>query len=261
MTDKKKLAEALPEIAPGKDEIASYRRSSRVEAPKQSNFNGLLVFTIVVMAILMGFGGYTLFEVQKKLDLSNQLLDSVQRNSRDIESELSATGSDIEKTFQLMKAQQSTNVSEIDKLWAIAFRQNRPKILELEKAILAANTANQKLETQLAQQSVTVQQTTAQFQALVTDIARVRQNLTDDNEDMTTQVSLVRSQVQDQADFVEANKRNLATLQNRVKTTEEAIDVIDKYRAQINKRLVDLKAMVQSTDTAPAPAPTAAAPL
>ena len=67
------------------------------------------------MAILMGFGGYTLFEVQKKLDLSNQLLDNVQRNSRDIESELSATGNDIEKTFQLMKVQQSTNISENDK--------------------------------------------------------------------------------------------------------------------------------------------------
>ena len=56
MTDDKKTIEALPEIAPGKEDIASFRRSSRIEAPKQSKFNGLLVFTIVVMAILMGFG-------------------------------------------------------------------------------------------------------------------------------------------------------------------------------------------------------------
>lgn len=255
MTDKKKSLEALPEIAPGKDDIASYRRSSRVEAPKQSNFNGLLVFTIVVMAILMGFGGYTLFEVQKKLDLSNQLLDNVQRNSRDIESELNATGSDVEKTFQLMKAQQGTNVTEIDKLWAVAYRQNRPKIQELEKAILAANKANKRLEAKLVQQTATVQQTTSQFEVLVSDIAKVRQNLTDDNEDMTTQVSLVRSQVQDQADYVESNKRNLATLQNRVKTTEKAIEVIDKYRAQVNKRLVDLQTMIQSTDAGTTIAP------
>ena len=255
MIDKKKSLEALPEITPGKDEIASYRRSSRVEAPKQSNFNGLLVFTIVVMAILMGFGGYTLFEVQKKLDLSNQLLDNVQRNSRDIESELNATGSDVEKTFQLMEAQQGANVTEIDKLWAVAYRQNRPKILELEKAILAATKANKKLEAKLVQQGVTFQQTTGQFDLLVADVDRVRQNLTDDNEDMTTQVSLVRSQVQDQADYVEANKRNLATLQNRVKTTEEAIDVIDKYRAQVNKRLVNLKTMVQSTDAGTSTSP------
>ena len=147
-----------------------------------------------------------------------------------------------------MKAQQGTNVSEIDKLWAVAYRQNRPKIQELEKALQAANNANKKLEGQLARQSTTITQTTAQFDELVADIVRVRQTLTDDNEDMTTQVSLVRGQVQDQADLVEANKRNLASLQNRVKTTEEAIDVIDKYRAQVNKRLVDLQAMIQSSE-------------
>ena len=83
------------------------------------------------------------------------------------------------------------------------------------------------------------------------DIARVRQTLTDDSEDMTTQFSLVRGQVQDQADLVEANKRNLASIQNRVKITEEAIEVIDKYRAQVNKRLVDLQAMIQRVEPIP----------
>jgi chromosome segregation ATPase len=85
----------------------------------------------------------------------------------------------------------------------------------------------------------------------VADIARVRQTLTDDSEDMTTQFSLVRGQVQDQADLVEANKRNLASIQNRVKITEEAIEVIDKYRAQVNKRLVDLQAMIQRVEPIP----------
>jgi hypothetical protein len=68
---------------------------------------------------------------------------------------------------------------------------------------------------------------------------------------MTTQFSLVRGQVQDQADLVEANKRNLASIQNRVKITEEAIEVIDKYRAQVNKRLVDLQAMIQRVEPIP----------
>ena len=255
MTDDKKTIEALPEIAPAKEDIASFRRSSRIEAPKQSKFNGLLVFTIVVMAILMGFGGYTLFEVQKKLDLSNQLLDNVQRNSRDIESELSATGNDIEKTFQLMKAQQSTNISEIDKLWGVAYRQNRPKILALEKTLQNADSTNKELKRQLARQSASIATATAksaaQIDKLVANIARVRQTLTDDSEDMTTQFSLVRGQVQDQADLVEANKRNLASIQNRVKITEEAIEVIDKYRAQVNKRLVDLQAMIQRVEPIP----------
>ena len=108
---------------------------------------------------------------------------------------------------------------------------------------------------QLARQSASIATATAksaaQIDKLVADIARVRQTLTDDSEDMTTQFSLVRGQVQDQADLVEANKRNLASIQNRVKITEEAIEVIDKYRAQVNKRLVDLQAMIQRVEPIP----------
>ena len=55
----------IPSIKPAQDEVASYRRSGRSEAPKQSNFNGLLVFVIVLMAIMMGVGGYTIFELQE----------------------------------------------------------------------------------------------------------------------------------------------------------------------------------------------------
>ena len=137
----------------------------------------------------------------------------------------------------------------------MAYRQNRPKILELEKALQNANSTNKELKRQLARQSTSIATATAKSAAeidkLVADIARVRQTLTDDSEDMTTQFSLVRGQVQDQADLVEANKRNLASIQNRVKITEEAIEVIDKYRAQVNKRLVDLQAMIQRVEPIP----------
>ena len=137
----------------------------------------------------------------------------------------------------------------------MAYRQNRPKILELEKTLQNANSTNKELKRQLARQSTSIATATAksaaQIDKLVADIARVRQTLTDDSEDMTTQFSLVRGQVQDQADLVEANKRNLASIQNRVKITEEAIEVIDKYRAQVNKRLVDLQAMIQRVEPIP----------
>ena len=37
-------------IRPDHDEVAAYRRGGRAEAPKQSNFNGILVFSLIVMA-------------------------------------------------------------------------------------------------------------------------------------------------------------------------------------------------------------------
>ncbi|MBD3646743.1 MAG: hypothetical protein HUJ31_04660, partial [Pseudomonadales bacterium] len=53
MSDKSDKDDLIPSIAPAQDEVASYRRSGRSEAPRQVNFNGMLVFVIVVLAIFM----------------------------------------------------------------------------------------------------------------------------------------------------------------------------------------------------------------
>ena len=98
------MNEPIPSIKPDQDEVASYRSSGRSSAPKQSNFNGLLVFVILLMAIIMGIGGYTLFEVQNKLDRSNQLLAQGQKNIAELDSQLAATGTDVSKTLQDLKA-------------------------------------------------------------------------------------------------------------------------------------------------------------
>ncbi|MDA0977075.1 MAG: hypothetical protein O3B72_00815, partial [Proteobacteria bacterium] len=82
----------IPSIKPAQDEVASYRRGGQTKAPKQSNFNGMLVFVIVLMAIMMGIGGYTLYEVQLKLERSNELLAEGQENVRMLEARLAATG-------------------------------------------------------------------------------------------------------------------------------------------------------------------------
>jgi len=132
MVDNQRDLDLIPEIAPAKDEVASYRRSVRSDVPKQSNFNGILVFALVLMAIMMGIGGFTLYEVQQKLDQSNRLLAEGQTSIRDLNDRLAATGTDVSKTLQVMQAQQTSNVGEIDKLWAVAYRQNRPRIQTIE---------------------------------------------------------------------------------------------------------------------------------
>ena len=75
--------ETIPSIKPDQVDVASYRRNARTDPPKQSNFNGFLVFVIALMAIIMGVGGFALYEVQQSLALSNKLLDQGQNNIRD----------------------------------------------------------------------------------------------------------------------------------------------------------------------------------
>ncbi|MEK9871474.1 MAG: hypothetical protein VW831_17255 [Gammaproteobacteria bacterium] len=239
--------ESIPSIKPEQDEVASYRSSGRSAAPKQSNFNGLLVFVIVLMAIMMGFGGYTLFEVQKKLDQSNELLAQGQENIRELDSRLAATGTDVSKTLQDLKEQVSTNFSEIDKLWAVSYRQNRPDIQKNVRAITALeDNLGKKVETM----DQSAKQMSSQYQSTLSEISSLREGLLRDNEELITEIALLRGQVQDQAVAQEAIRRNISSLTQQVKETDEAIAAIDRHRLQLTQKLAQLQALIQTPSPA-----------
>ncbi|MDZ7686915.1 MAG: hypothetical protein U5O39_19820 [Gammaproteobacteria bacterium] len=237
---------AIPAITPAQDEVASYRRSGRSDGPKQSNFNGLLVFVIVLLCIMMGIGGYALWEVQQRLQESTQILTQARRNVEDLERRLSASGDQTSKAFQDLEEQVSTNFSEIDKLWGVSYRNNRPNI---EKNTESIETIQQQLDRDLKQISQRMTQVDQSVEEFTKTMAELRSNLRADNEEMMTQVSLVRGQMQDHADALENNKRSIDALERKMESAQEAIDVIDKYRQRLNQQLLDLRAQVQSSSS------------
>ena len=241
MSDQK---ENIPSIKPAQDEVASYRRSGRSEAPKQSNFNGLLVFVIVLMAIMMGIGGYTLFEVQEKLERSNQLLEQGQENIRQLDSRLAATGTDVSKTLRDLKAQMNTNFTEIDKLWAVSHRQNKP---DIQKNVRAIAGLKRDLGAKISSMSVLVKKMSSQYQAILTELSGLREGIRQDNEELITEIALLRGQVQDQAVVQGATKRNLNSLDGQMKEMQAAIDSIDAHRRQISQKLNELENNIQAS--------------
>lgn len=239
MVDNQRDLDLIPEIAPAKDEVASYRRSVRSDVPKQSNFNGILVFALVLMAIMMGIGGFTLYEVQQKLDQSNQLLAEGQTSIRDLNDRLAATGTDVSKTLQVMQAQQTSNVGEIDKLWAVAYRQNRPRIQTIEETLTKLTAMDKKLDSQIANQVSSVNKINERFE-------KFSKQTTAEVEETTTSVALIRGQVQDQRLLLDGQRRSVQTLEKQMKDVEEAIAVIDRYRQQTNQRLVEIQRQLQA---------------
>ena len=235
MSDQK---ESIPSIKPAQDEVASYRRSGRFEAPKQSNFNGLLVFVIVLMAIMMGIGGYTLYEVQQRLASSNELLEQGQENTRQLESRLAATGTDVSKTLLDLKAQVNTNFTEIDKLWAVSHRQNKP---DIQKNVRAIAGLKSDLGEKINAMNATVKKMSSQYQATLHELSGLREGLHQDNEELITGIALLRGQVQDQAVAQGATKRNLNSLDQQVQELQAAIDSIDAHRRQISQKLNELE--------------------
>ena len=241
MSDQK---ENIPSIKPAQDEVASYRRSGRSEAPKQSNFNGLLVFVIVLMAIMMGIGGYILYEVQERLERSNQLLEQGQENIRQLDSRLAATGTDVSKTLQDLKAQMNTNFTEIDKLWAVSHRQNKP---DIQKNVRAIAGLKRDQGAKINSMSVLVKKMSSQYQAILDELSGLREGLRQDNEELITEIALLRGRVQDQTVVQGATKRNLNSLDREMKEMQAAIDSIDAHRRQISQKLNELQNNIQAS--------------
>ena len=236
------MNDTIPSIKPDQDEVASYRSSARSAAPRQSNFNGLLVFVIVLMAIIMGIGGYTLFEVQKKLDRSNALLAQGQMNIAELDSRLAATGTDVSQTLQDLKDQVGTNFSEIDKLWAVSYRQNKP---DIQKNVRSIKTLKDDLGQSVTNMAGSVDEMSRQYKELVDEYSGLRDGLLQDNQEFITEIALLRSQVQDQAVVQEANQRALNTVSRQLNEVNEAISSIDQHRQQLAQKLSQQQTQIQ----------------
>ena len=252
MTDDNKNLDDLPSITPDAEDVSSYRRGSRTEAPKQSNFNGILMFVIVIMVLVMGFGGYVLFQVQNKLDEANAQLVQSGASIDELESRLAATGSDVSKTFETMQVQSNKNVSEIDKLWAVAYRQNRPKI---DQVALDLETAITGFKAELDPIAGAVSGVGDQFDALNKEMIGLKQLVTMDTEDRATELALIRQQLQDQTDTLETLRRELGVVKKQLSEAKEDIRSNLEYRARHNGEHLEMKKQIQRLGDLPTTPP------
>ena len=233
--DDEQEAKHVPFVKPERDEVASFRRSDRSETPKQSNFIAVLFFVIALMVIVMAIGGYTLYQVQQQFARSNLLLEQAQGHIKQLDVQLAATGSDVSTTLQDINLQVAKNFSEIDKLWGVIHRQNTP---EIQKNTRALSALEQRYEQQLQEMTNSLATLANQNQ---TSLARLKALEANQNEELDTEIALLRGMTQDQAVIQEALTRNLNKLNQQMEQTLEAIEAIDHHRLQINQRLIELE--------------------
>jgi chromosome segregation ATPase len=245
MTDKPTAVDSFQSLKPAQDEVASYRRNqakaARRPPAKPGNFSGTLVFVIVLMAIMMGIGGYTLYEVQKKLEKSNLLLTKGQENFAELERRLNATGTDVSKTLESIGRRLDDNELEIRKLWDVANKRNKDWIQANQKAIESISSSLDKTVKGVDGVSKQMKAVAGRFEVLDKDMKKLQTTLSDENAELVTQITLVRGQVQDQAVELKGVARQLSLLSSRQKTNEEAIEAIDEHRRQLNMKISELQ--------------------
>ncbi len=245
MNERNQKPPRIPSIKPDRDEVAAFQNSRRSEAPKQSNFNGMLAFVIVLMAIMMGIGGFALYEVQLKLEQANALLAEGRRTDADFAVNLTATSSDVNKGLQVLKAQLDVNEDEIRKLWDVSNKRNRGWIKANEAALGKLSMSMVTVEKQARVMGPLVASLQARVDSLNESATQLRDSLANDSEEVTTQVALMRGQVQDAVDASVSNKRQIAILEKKLAGTVNDITAIDTYRLQVNRQLLELRGLVQ----------------
>ncbi|MCH2569537.1 MAG: hypothetical protein MKZ98_13415, partial [Pseudomonadales bacterium] len=171
----------IPTIAPHQDDVVQRQKASRPGVARQSSFNGLLVFVIVVMAIMMGIGGYTLWQVQQKLETANALLARGQENVKALDERLAATGTDVSKTLRKMQDEIKTNFSEIDKLWAVSYRTNRLDIATNKNDIGEQTRRVSLLDDQMAMLLNAVSDASVRISTVADDMVEIQQSLAEEN--------------------------------------------------------------------------------
>jgi len=233
----------LPSIKPDADEVSSYRKSGRSDAPKQSSFNGILVFVLFLMVIVMGFGGYVLYEVQKKLVEANALLSKGQESILELESRLAATGTDVSKTLQEMQDQSETNIVEIDKLWAVAYRQNKPKIDSLAQDLENSTTS---FRAQLDPIASAVAGFTGSLDSVSKGLIELENGLVTGSKEQATTIALLNQRLQDQTDLAETYRRSVDVLGKQLKEARLDIRSNLEYRARHNTEVLEMKRQLQA---------------
>ncbi|HJN50387.1 MAG: hypothetical protein QGI68_03890 [Pseudomonadales bacterium] len=249
MNEKTRDLDSMPVIKPAQDEVTSYRRSQergvRAEAPQQSSFNGTLVFVIIILAFVMGLGGFTLYEVQQKLNQTTILLTKSKDQISELERRLSSTDQDFAKSGNLVERRLGSNELEIRKLWDVSNKRNKNWIKENETALSDVRKEIERLGGAIGGINSSVEEVTGGFQQLDQQMNQFVTSAIDENEELSTQVSLVRGQIQDQGVELSGAERAITLLTNRVKTTEEAIDAIDQHRKQLNSAITELRAGIK----------------
>ena len=94
-----------------------------------------------------------------------------------------------------------------------------------------------------------VEEMSRQYKELVDEYSGLRDSLLQENQEVITEIALLRSQVQDQAVVQEANQRNLNKFSIRIKEVNEAISSIDQHRQQLAQKLSKQQTQIQGIQT------------
>lgn len=199
-----------------------------------------VTLSLVLLALVLVMGVYFYREISTLQGKVEKTLTQSSQKLGNLESQLSATDESLSQSANTIEDRLQLHMDEIRKLWDVSNKRNKGWIQENQKNIKALQGSTGKLEKSLSQ--------------LDSQLGGLRQELrgaTDARGRMQTRLDLVAETVQQLEDELNAQRSSLEELDGlrqqskeinqRVGSTEEAIEAFDAWRRKVNNRLQALE--------------------
>ena len=234
---------------PARPRAKSPGKKTAQSAPQSSVSSGTPVMTIILCLFVVLLSGAAAYLYLQTENLSAER-DALAQRIADIESKLSVTDESLSQSGAAMQSvlkdhsdQLELHFSEIDKLWAVTNKRNKNWIEELQRGQKNTNSRVDSLVRSLSR-----------VDPIITGYDGIQSRLETISSQLLVQSATVddlSSRTRDLADTSAKTNSKLNAQATSIQQHQEAIDAIDQYRIQINRRLLRLE---QSLAPAPAPA-------
>ena len=196
----------------------------------------LAPLALVASVIALGLGGLLFWQVstmdqERKSMLAT--LASAESRIAELEQKLTLTGDESEQSLatlgagvKTLRADVEENSSEVRKLWGVAYDRNRKAIDDNKKVASSAQAAVKSLKTAQQKELTAVQAKLDELRGELAVLSEVQES----QQAAFNQTRNVGAEVQ-------ALKTDLTS---RITANEEAINAIDAFRLQVNRRLLEL---------------------
>ena len=226
-------------MAPATDEVASFqrRKGGTRYSPNGVTARSNTVLYLIIAALIITIGGGSYWGYTKITGLENQFtaaenkLFSTLSTLTEVNEQLELTDQALNTSDGSVQSKLKLYDSEIRKLWG-NYKKQRKQISDNKKSVDTAVANGKNLSKKLT--TATAQSKKADTsQAL--EVTRLSQSVDDSVKKLTLEIASLRKQLKTQS--AQKKPTDLASVNQKIQSNEEAIVAIDSFRVQTNRAL------------------------
>lgn len=235
----------LVQSAPGPKGGATRRgKAGKGGGPPTAGGGGLLSRLLVTVALVVaGVACAWAWQLQGQLRQADMAIKDYAERIADLEDRLSDTDEGMSQNAAVQAAKLKELDSEVRKLWDNVWKQSKERLGKLE-------ASSKSHSSKIAANETAVASVQAKVKGAEADLARLK-NVAGDLSRLMSSAKANQAEVERVADTLNRINLDLAKMNRRVSSNEEAVRATDAFRRQVSASLAELESAIRILQAAP----------